>query len=329
MRPVKILLRSKRPRSRTIKVFTNVRHRGKHPQSPKQLHLGYIGLDENLEGAKEKLFKVLLEKWPRVLKPKAIDWEDAEAKLARLRHHLDKGGGMGNAGGAVGHSPVVVHDEDQVDPSPVLEESSSNPATPQYGQAALFAATPVSIGDVHMDAGSSTRNTGDLREYQEIFEQHRRHLARRAIRLTGNAEAAKDLVQDTWVRGFQRFDQFQHSTNARGWLLIILTRLFLDSMRHARSTHTAQPHDVEELVQLPELTETHFTVISKDKLAAAIGQLPPVYREVIECIYFQDMNYQETAEFLGIERITIGTRLHRARQMLKRLLDSDGNDMNK
>jgi DNA-directed RNA polymerase specialized sigma24 family protein len=36
------------------------------------------------------------------------------------------------------------------------------------------------------------------------------------------------------------------------------------------------------------------------------------------------LSYQETAEFLGIERVTIGTRLHRARQMLKRLLDNDG-----
>jgi RNA polymerase sigma-70 factor (ECF subfamily) len=88
MRPVKILLRRKKQgRSRTVKVFANVRNDQSYP---KQLHLGYVCVDDSLEAAKERLFNALVEKWPRRLKPKAIDWTDAEAKLAKLRRALSE-----------------------------------------------------------------------------------------------------------------------------------------------------------------------------------------------------------------------------------------------
>lgn len=84
MRPARLLLKPKSERSKTIKVFANVRI---VTQSyPKQLHLAYISLDESLEADKERILRTLVDKWPRTPKPKEIDWKDAEAKLDRLRH---------------------------------------------------------------------------------------------------------------------------------------------------------------------------------------------------------------------------------------------------
>lgn len=79
-------MRFRYPHSQSIKVYLNVRVRIGRESRPKQLHLGYIGVNDGLDDLKMAgLLRALIERWPRKLKPNAIDWEDAKAKLDRLR----------------------------------------------------------------------------------------------------------------------------------------------------------------------------------------------------------------------------------------------------
>src|ERR1051325_7156620 len=82
MRPAKILLRLKGDRSQ-VKAFVNVRDRDK--SHPRQLHLGYFNIHQDLDAVKSRLLDTLVAKWPRIRKPREIDWQDAEKKLSRLR----------------------------------------------------------------------------------------------------------------------------------------------------------------------------------------------------------------------------------------------------
>lgn len=83
MRPAKILLRLKDERP-LVKVFVNIRERNE--AHPTQLHLAYFDLHQGLDIAKkEQIRSVLVRRWPRTRKPDAIDWDDAEKKLAKLR----------------------------------------------------------------------------------------------------------------------------------------------------------------------------------------------------------------------------------------------------
>lgn len=167
------------------------------------------------------------------------------------------------------------------------------------------------VGD--MAAEPPTRLVG------ELAELHRAHLLRVALRLSGNPEVAKDLVQDTLLRALDRFDQFRPGTHAATWLVTILTNLFLDHLRHEKVERRAEPAlAVAEAVEPdPELA---ITQISDGELRAAVDALEPDLRQLVELCYLKQMRYREVATELRIPMGTIATRLMRARAQLRELL---------
>jgi RNA polymerase sigma-70 factor (ECF subfamily) len=173
----------------------------------------------------------------------------------------------------------------------------------------------------HRQAGrrdAADDSAGDVGDFEAIAERHKPYLHQKALSLSGDAETAKDLVQDALLRAFQNFGKFQQGTNARAWLVKILTRRYLDLVKHRRVVNNASV----QLAQIPESGEYEpsFIGISDDQLFAAIQQLDPRQREVIDCCYFKGMKYREAAKKLGVPSGTIGTRLKAAVDRLKAIL---------
>lgn len=158
-------------------------------------------------------------------------------------------------------------------------------------------------------------------EFRKITEQHEAHLLRLALRLSGDPETAKDLAQETLTRAWSRFEQFQPGTNARAWLATILTRLFYDELKHARVIHRAAP-ELKTLESVAHNVEN--SGIPDTQLWAAVKALEPDLRGVVERCYIQDMSYKAIADELNVPVGTIGTRLKRARERLKLLLNTAG-----
>lgn len=192
-------------------------------------------------------------------------------------------------------------------------------------RAPLAPGDSVACGELPGDVGE-LGSVGDFGNFAEIVELHRPQLHRVALRLSGNAETAKDLVQDTLVRALRRFDQFQQGTHAATWLVTILTNLFFDHLKHQKVVSKAQP----DLV-LPALIvcDSAISNISDADLHAAIQSLQPELREVVELCYFKQMRYQEAAAVVGVKVGTIGTRLMRARARLRELLTDARVEMTK
>lgn len=157
--------------------------------------------------------------------------------------------------------------------------------------------------------------------FRQITEQHEAYLRRLALRLSGDPETAKDLAQETLTRAWSRFEQFEQGTNARAWLATILTRLFYDELKHAHVIKRAEPElealqSVEHDPEIPGIPDT--------QLWAAVKALEPDLRGVVERCYIQDMSYKAIADELNVPVGTIGTRLKRARERLRQLLDAAG-----
>jgi len=152
-------------------------------------------------------------------------------------------------------------------------------------------------------------------QFRELFELHGEYLHRLALRLSGNAEIAKDLVQETFCRAWLRFDMFQQGTNTRAWLATILTNHYYDLCKHDKVVKKAEG----ELAAALDAIEPDSTIetVSDDYLHAAIEALEPEHREVIELCYLKQRRYREAAETLCVPLGTIGTRLMRARARLK------------
>jgi RNA polymerase sigma-70 factor (ECF subfamily) len=148
-------------------------------------------------------------------------------------------------------------------------------------------------------------------------------LYRVALRLTANPSDADDLVQETMLKAYRSWEQYQPGTNAKGWLLTILRNSFINEYRR-RTRHpetvdvdTIEPFAVFQDIQEDDPQGAFFDKIVDDEVLRAIDGLPEAFRETVVLSDVEGMSYQEIGKILGIPVGTVKSRLFRARQMLQ------------
>lgn len=161
----------------------------------------------------------------------------------------------------------------------------------------------------------------DPEAFRQSASLHRAYLLVVAMRLTGDPERAKDLVQDTLTRALEHVAQFQTGTNLRAWLATILTRRFLDQLKRDDVALRAVP----ELRALVPVRDVDLAIpgIPDAVLWSEVKQLEPDLREVVELRYDQQLSYKQIASRLGIPVGTVSTRLMRAHDRLRQVLKKD------
>lgn len=167
----------------------------------------------------------------------------------------------------------------------------------------------------------------DADERQESFTRealvHLDAAYRAALRLAGNATDADDLVQETMLRAYRAWNQYQRGSNARGWLLTILRNAFIEEYR--RRTARRETLDLAAIESyalpgdLPQADPEHafFEGLVDDEVLRAIDALPLIYREVIVWTDIEGLPYEETAKLLRVPVGTAKSRVSRARKLLQ------------
>jgi RNA polymerase sigma-70 factor (ECF subfamily) len=147
-------------------------------------------------------------------------------------------------------------------------------------------------------------------------------LKRLAERLCENTADARDLLQDTFERAV-RHGIPPEVRCTRAWLTTIMHNLFID---HCRAAARQPNHDALEdkhcnVIQLePDVLEPAWTQITVQDIHDALDQIDRVYRDVYRLHTFEHLSYERIAQQLSIQRITVGTRLNRARKRLREVL---------
>jgi RNA polymerase sigma-70 factor (ECF subfamily) len=142
-------------------------------------------------------------------------------------------------------------------------------------------------------------------------------LRRYARALVGDRAAADDLVQDTLERAWTRVSQWRPGSDLRAWLFAIMHNLRIDQLRRPTIPITS----LDEVdVDLP-IRATQTDHIELNELGAALGQLPEEQRAVLLLVALEDMSYAEVAATLGIPIGTVMSRLARARDRLRQVLN--------
>lgn len=171
------------------------------------------------------------------------------------------------------------------------------------------------------------RPTRSPEERRASFERealiHLDALYRVALRLAGNPADADDLVQDTMLKAYRAWDQFEPGTNAKGWLLTILRHAFINEYRRRRRRPEAV--DISALEQYTVLSEAQeedpqgafFDRIVDDEVLRAIDELPEAFRETLVLSDVEGLSYQEIAQVLDVPVGTVKSRLFRARHLLQ------------
>jgi len=147
-----------------------------------------------------------------------------------------------------------------------------------------------------------------------------------ALRLTQERCDAEDLIQETFARAYQKFDQFVPGTNLRGWLYTIMVRTFYGMCR----TRTRRPAEVlaadlyesadghDSLVAPSRSAEAEaLSGISDSAIMAALSELPSSFKTVIYLADIEGYQYTDIAQIMGTPLGTVMSRIHRGRQMLR------------
>jgi RNA polymerase sigma-70 factor (ECF subfamily) len=146
------------------------------------------------------------------------------------------------------------------------------------------------------------------------IESHIGRLRRYARALTGNADAADDLVQDTIERALVKFALWQPGTDLRAWLFTIMHNLYVNQLRQRRPEIAG-----DEVDEIP-VRGGESDHIELGDLDRALQRLSGDQRQVLLLVALEQMSYQETADTLGIPIGTVMSRLARARERLRVLL---------
>ncbi len=141
-------------------------------------------------------------------------------------------------------------------------------------------------------------------------------LRRYARALVGERTAADDLVQDTLERAINKFHLWKRGTDLRAWLFTVMHNLHVNQIRGRRELVALD----EEALEIP-VRATHDTALEARDLERALMRLSAEQREVLLLVVLEDMSYEEAAATLGIPIGTVMSRLSRAREKLRTLVE--------
>ena len=143
-----------------------------------------------------------------------------------------------------------------------------------------------------------------------------------AARLCKDPDAAKDLVQDTCERALVKVEKFSPDTNLKAWLATLMHHIFIDNCRARKRRPPADCIDDFQVAQPDADSAPWWGHVTVDDLRRATQLLEDKFREVYELHTFAKLSYEHIAKRLDIQKMTVGTRLLRARQKLREILES-------
>lgn len=161
---------------------------------------------------------------------------------------------------------------------------------------------------------------GDVRALHELYARYGPLLLAFLQARTGNRQSAEELLQDVMLAAWDHAARFEARSRVKTWLLVIARNRAINAHRkrqipviHLSDVFQVQSEDTGPM-EAAERRER------KDAVRQAITQLPEPQREVLTLVFYHGLTGPEVAEVLAISEGTVKSRLHRAKEMLKRVL---------
>ena len=155
-------------------------------------------------------------------------------------------------------------------------------------------------------------NHADERAFDVLYYRYRDWVARLAHRFTGNADDALDVTQDTFIYFAGKFPGFELRCAMTSFLYPVVRNLSIAARRRT-GRFTGDEAALTELTAHPAPSEAQ----TRADLAAAMGALSGLHREVLLMRFVDDMSLQEIAEALDVPLGTVKSRLHHAIEALR------------
>jgi RNA polymerase sigma-70 factor (ECF subfamily) len=178
----------------------------------------------------------------------------------------------------------------------------------------------------------ATRSQYEHERFEAMLSQTESRAYSMALQLTRNSSEAEDLVQETVVKAWKGFDSYMPGRPFLNWLLRIMQRAYLDNrrrdnpIRRAESLNSMVSPTDGDIQELPiadpaatpdeELLQQEF----REKVRAALNQLPEVYKAALVMCDLESRSYSEIAEAQNTTVGTVRSRIHRGRRLLREIV---------
>ena len=166
---------------------------------------------------------------------------------------------------------------------------------------------------------------GDEDAFESLIKKYQKQVHALAFRKVGNFQTAEDITQETFLRVYQKLATLNDPTKFSGWLYAIVNHLCIAWHRKNRlQTESLQEihiSGIETDVYSRYVASEHAKTTAeaqRDLVKKLLTKLKESDREVITLHYFEEMTSSEIGTYLGVSENTIKSRLHRARQRLKK-----------
>ncbi|MEC1177050.1 sigma-70 family RNA polymerase sigma factor [Metasolibacillus meyeri] len=157
---------------------------------------------------------------------------------------------------------------------------------------------------------------------EKIMIEYGNELVRLAFSYVKDAETAKDMVQNTFIKCYQNLDSFRFDAQIKTWLYRITINECKDYLKswHYKMVQVKSLINVTTKSILPSTEKTVIDKYDNEEIKDTIFSLPKVYREVVYLYYYESLNSEEIAKVLDISVNTVKTRLRRAKKRLESMI---------
>lgn len=163
---------------------------------------------------------------------------------------------------------------------------------------------------------------GDLTAFDAIYNVYNPRLFSFLLRMTKNRAVAEDLLEETWLRLVSSGAGLAAATRLGPWLFTVARNLFLS---YCRSRAREQAYTSDLISLWPDgfsRSPYDWALLSEfeQRLEAALGEMPPIYREVLLLVGFEGLQPADAAAVCGITPEALRQRLSRGRTLLSQRL---------
>ncbi len=172
---------------------------------------------------------------------------------------------------------------------------------------------------------------GDERAFDELVHRYQNKIINIAYGMLADREDAYDVAQEVFIKLYRKIGAFTGAASLDTWIYRITVNASLDALRkQGRRVRTLplQTENEDEAVELPIADETsapETVILRKERqreIADAIARLSEKYRSVLILREFEDLDYEQIARVLDLSVGTVKSRLSRAREKLRNLLEN-------
>lgn len=143
------------------------------------------------------------------------------------------------------------------------------------------------------------------------------------MRYAKDPDSANDLVQEGFIKVFEKVEGFNRDGSFEGWIRRIMVNTCIDHIRKSKKDPllTDNEGNFPELDEDEEPEDSLFNVLKPQHVMEAVQQLTPAYKAVFNLYVMEDKSHQEIADLLGISTGTSKSNLAKARMNLKKILE--------